>query len=299
MFNSLLAFLSSLILALTSLVSPYIRNLNRPFKNQPAELSTINTPSLIDTPLKFGDTGNQVLILQAVLASDKTIYPEGLISGYYGLITKQAVINFQKKYQLSPTGEIDQTTLKKFNQVFAVKPLSYYLSLIPTSLPGDTTQSPNQTNDDQDWGQLKQISEHTFTTKLGIDSRMGTPQEIFVAQNVFRQNNGKPPLNWDDNLAKWAQERAQTFVDIGNVDEHAGFSAQAETKAREYRYRIVGENSFYGGRLEATHLIEWTFAQDQPHKENMLSEYTHVGIGVATKDGLNYGVDIIFGNEKY
>jgi hypothetical protein len=54
------------------------------------------------------------------------IYPEKLVTGYFGSLTKQAVMRFQLKYKKDilepvglskPTGYVGQSTLKKLNQL--------------------------------------------------------------------------------------------------------------------------------------------------------------------------------------
>ena len=47
--------------------------------------------------LREGMIGDDVRVLQALLAADSDVYPEGLITGYYGRLTAQAVRKFQKK----------------------------------------------------------------------------------------------------------------------------------------------------------------------------------------------------------
>gem|GEM_PF-5434586 len=155
-------------------------------------------------------------------------------------------------------------------------------------------------NSNEKWGEVKQIDEHTFTQKLGEDTRMGTPSELLIALNDFRGKYNKGPLIWDDNLSGWAQSRAQTYVNIGNVDGHAGFNAEVESKYHEFgeRFTGLGENGGFGPRLEAVHSIGWVFASDQPHRENMLKDWSHVGIAIASNDGFNYGVDLIFGKSR-
>ncbi len=78
--------------------------------------------------------GKEVANLQTLLAKDKSIYPEGIITGYFGQLTKQAVIRFQEKYAadiLIPnglakgTGIVGPATLKKLNEVFLEETFDY------------------------------------------------------------------------------------------------------------------------------------------------------------------------------
>ena len=80
-----------------------------------------------DTTLSFGQRNEKVKCLQEFLKwQGKEIYPEGLVTGYYGILTKAAVKRFQEKYQaeiLAPqglkfgTGNVDKLTLEKINQI--------------------------------------------------------------------------------------------------------------------------------------------------------------------------------------
>ncbi len=60
--------------------------------------------------LKSGSTGDYVSDLQQILKSDSTIYPEGLVTGYFGKLTEEAVKKLQKKYGLPETGVVDDAT---------------------------------------------------------------------------------------------------------------------------------------------------------------------------------------------
>ncbi|MEW5805279.1 MAG: peptidoglycan-binding protein [Patescibacteria group bacterium] len=77
--------------------------------------------------LKQGMTDPEVNILQSGLAKDSAVYPEGLVTGYFGPLTKAAVIRFQEKYAsevLAPwgltngTGFVGSTTRDKFNALY-------------------------------------------------------------------------------------------------------------------------------------------------------------------------------------
>ena len=78
--------------------------------------------------LTVGSTGDDVTTLQQFLL-DEGVYPEGLITGYFGSLTKQAVTRFQEKYAaeiLTPlnlskgTGFFGPSTLKKVNELLGV-----------------------------------------------------------------------------------------------------------------------------------------------------------------------------------
>ncbi len=66
----------------------------------------------------FGAKGDDIKALQALLSQDKTIYPEGTISGYFGALTRAAVKRFQKKYGISQVGRVGPLTRAKLQEVF-------------------------------------------------------------------------------------------------------------------------------------------------------------------------------------
>ncbi|OGZ43935.1 MAG: hypothetical protein A3J55_00690 [Candidatus Ryanbacteria bacterium RIFCSPHIGHO2_02_FULL_45_17b] len=55
------------------------------------------------------ETGGQVTELQKILGADSEIYPEALITGYYGPLTEQAVRRYQKKHSIVSSGSPDTT----------------------------------------------------------------------------------------------------------------------------------------------------------------------------------------------
>ena len=85
------------------------------------------TCNAITTNLSFGMTSQQVSCLQQFLKSQGAdIYPEGLVTGYFGSLTKSAVIRFQEKYSseiLFPlgltfgTGYVGLSTRQKINEL--------------------------------------------------------------------------------------------------------------------------------------------------------------------------------------
>lgn len=72
----------------------------------------------ITTVLHPGDHGNDVSLLQAVLAADPSVYPEGIVSGYFGPLTEAAVSRFQAKHNLEQVGQVGPKTRMLINQLF-------------------------------------------------------------------------------------------------------------------------------------------------------------------------------------
>ena len=80
----------------------------------------------ISFDLEFGMENASVRNLQELLASNSDIYPEGLTTGYYGLLTQKAIERFQIKYGIVTSGTPKTTgfgrlgpkTRAKLNEVF-------------------------------------------------------------------------------------------------------------------------------------------------------------------------------------
>lgn len=68
-----------------------------------------------------GQQGEEVRRLQSLLSQDKTIYPQGLVTGYFGPLTEAAVKRLQKKYGLSETGVVDKTTIPIIYPCFEIQ----------------------------------------------------------------------------------------------------------------------------------------------------------------------------------
>ncbi len=78
--------------------------------------------------LKRGDRGEEVRKLQKLLSYNSAIYPEGLVTGYYGSLTQEAVEEFQDAFAItdhakldqSYLGKVDDKTLEKLKEIFEI-----------------------------------------------------------------------------------------------------------------------------------------------------------------------------------
>ena len=88
-----------------------------------------NVPSYPGTPIKEGDRGANVQSIQEQLLRIRKNYPllpsPGAADGIFGPQTKQAVVEFQKTFNLEPDGIVGKSTWYKLNYVYvAVKKLA-------------------------------------------------------------------------------------------------------------------------------------------------------------------------------
>ncbi|MFH1894502.1 MAG: peptidoglycan-binding protein [Patescibacteria group bacterium] len=67
--------------------------------------------------LRVGMSGDDIKTLQELLASDPDIYPEGLITGYFGKLTEKAVKKFQKKACIETVGLVGPQTMRRINEL--------------------------------------------------------------------------------------------------------------------------------------------------------------------------------------
>lgn len=133
--------------------------------------------------------------------------------------------------------------------------------------------------------------EETETSRiLTNDLCAGLAKEIFDATNAERQAAGLEPLIWDDELAKYANIRAEEIITtFGHVRPDG-------TKCYVLSDLIWGENLARGPDASgAEFLAHWI--ESPSHKENILRpEYRAIGVGTThTEQGVTavqlFGID--------
>ncbi|MBI2054561.1 MAG: peptidoglycan-binding protein [Candidatus Sungbacteria bacterium] len=82
-----------------------------------APISSPATFGQIVKTLQRGNRSDEVLLLQKILASDPSIYPEGTISGFFGPATEAALKKFQAAHGLDQVGFSGPKTRAKLNEI--------------------------------------------------------------------------------------------------------------------------------------------------------------------------------------
>lgn len=132
-------------------------------------------------PLRLGDSGNNVKIIQTELNRISQNYPAipkiAEENGIFGVDTQNSVLEFQKIFALSPTGEVDKPTWYKIKQFYVgVKGLS---ELVSEGITISEAQIP-------------------FSTQLSEGSQgvgVKTVQYYLNILSYFNNNLTAPPLN--------------------------------------------------------------------------------------------------------
>lgn len=75
--------------------------------------------------LSVGSQGDDVKALQALLAANPNIYPEGIISGYFGQATERAIKKLQKENGIEQVGSVGPKTRALLNQLLGKTPIAF------------------------------------------------------------------------------------------------------------------------------------------------------------------------------
>ena len=82
-----------------------------------SELEGVKAELKFTKTLRLGATGDEVRELQAFLRQHPDIYPEGLVTGYFGPLTEAAVKRLQEKNDIESVGIVGPQTRAKLNEL--------------------------------------------------------------------------------------------------------------------------------------------------------------------------------------
>lgn len=128
--------------------------------------------------LDLGDSNSDVTSLQTYLASDATLYPSGLVTGYFGALTQAAVQRFQTAQGIVTSGTPETTG---------------YGRVGPATRTRLNTLMGGQTNN-VSWDTVPVVSAPTITTTNTTATFTWTSNEPTLGQVYWSLN----PLQFDE-----------------------------------------------------------------------------------------------------
>mgnify|MGYP001585905704 FL=1 len=111
--SALIKQLQALIISLQAQIS----DLKAKLEITRTDLAEVKEEVRISRNLFLGISGDDVKQLQEVLKQDPEIYPEGLVTGFFGQKTAAAVKRFQEKHGIEAIGSVGPRTLAKVNEL--------------------------------------------------------------------------------------------------------------------------------------------------------------------------------------
>ena len=80
---------------------------------------SITNAYTLNRQLDLKATGDDVSAVQTYLAKDSSLYPQGLVTGYFGSMTASAVSKYQTRNGLASVGRVGPQTLALLNQAMS------------------------------------------------------------------------------------------------------------------------------------------------------------------------------------
>lgn len=140
----------------------------------------------ISTQMDIGATGADVTTLQTYLAANPELYPSGLVTGYYGLLTQAAVQRFQAAQGIVSSGtpvstgygRVGPTTLARLNQLMGGNQASNIVPVLgATNVQfGRTVATVTWTTNELTQGQV-----YIDTTSIRADEATGPHQQPYIS----------------------------------------------------------------------------------------------------------------------
>lgn len=82
-----------------------------------ADVLVSSPQNLVGKELGLGSNGSDVMTLQRFLSTNSETYPQKIISGYFGALTRAAVTRFQADYGIAQVGRVGPITRTKINEI--------------------------------------------------------------------------------------------------------------------------------------------------------------------------------------
>ena len=151
----------------------------------------------INSQLDLGETNSDVTSLQGFFSDNTSIYPEGLVTGYFGGLTKAAVQRFQAQYGLDQVGRVGPMTRDKINSLISQG------GWVVSDVSGPAILSVNK-NVGRDSISFTWNTDELASAKVFYSTNPITMNEGDMSSNGFGATSGQTATN--DMLARTSQQ---------------------------------------------------------------------------------------------
>ncbi len=151
--------------------APVVSNVPAATNANPSPVAQLVSP-VFNANLQPGSKGDDVKRLQQLLATDKEIYPEGQATGYFGNLTKTAIVRFQLKYGVIKkatdpgNGNLGPKTRAKLKEIFG------NAAGVPTPAAAPTP-SPASSNAAEKLQQLQTLLQQVQALQAALKAKQG------------------------------------------------------------------------------------------------------------------------------
>lgn len=126
-------------------------------------------------------------------------------------------------------------------------------------------------------------------------------EEIFNSTNAERQKQGLPALKRDATANKYARSKSLEMLNLNYFDHKSPQNGYIHEIAKRdgWNYSRIGENIYTMTGGEASNIngasITNSWMNSEGHRKNILNrDYTHLGVGVAYRNGKLYATQIFY-----
>jgi len=151
----------------------------------------------INSQLDLGEKNSDVTSLQGFFSDNSAIYPEGLVTGYFGGLTKAAVVRFQAQYGLDQVGRVGPMTKDKINTLISQG------GWVTADVSGPWIYSVGQTIANTS-ATFTWSTNELASAKIFYNTSPVTMNEGNIDSSGFGSTNGLSVTN--DNLARQSQQ---------------------------------------------------------------------------------------------
>ena len=208
--------------------------------------------------LGIGARGRDIENLQRFLRQFPKIYPEGLVTGHFGQLTRRAVMRFQQENNIRVTGFVGPLTLNKINYLLVkTDAMPEVVSPALSATPETQELVPNIIPPDTDRNLPRAPSQFVLLPRPVYDFNT-LALSVHNLVNQKRREAGLNEIIWDEAIARIAIEhgldQARDNTETTNPDlfcqypliRHEGFSfgftLGDRLRARNTLFRSAAEN---------------------------------------------------------